>query len=207
LDTIQKRGYVRLEEKRFVPTELGEIVIQLMEEFFPEILNVEFTAHLEEDLDQIEDGKTDWVEILDEFYNPFKERLTYAEKEMEEVEIVDEVSDELCEKCQSPMVYKFGRFGKFLACSAFPECRFTKAILKSTGVTCPNCQQGEIVERKTKKNRLFYGCNRYPDCDFVSWDKPVARPCPKCNSLLVEKKKKKETMIICTNCDYEELKN
>ncbi|SFJ22763.1 type I DNA topoisomerase [Thermoflavimicrobium dichotomicum] len=206
LDTIQKRGYVRLEEKRFVPTELGEIVIQLMEEFFPEILNVEFTAHLEEDLDQIEEGKADWIQILDQFYQPFKERLTFAEEEMKEVEIADEVSDETCEKCQSPMVYKFGRFGKFLACSAFPECRFTKAILKSTGVPCPKCHQGEIVERKSKKNRLFYGCNRYPDCDFVSWDKPVNRPCPKCGSLMVEKKKKKETAIVCTKCDYEEIK-
>ncbi len=207
LDTIQRRGYTRLEDKRFVPTELGEIVIQLMEEFFSDILNVEFTAHMEEKLDQIEEGQADWIQILDQFYAPFQERLTVAEKEMAEIEIADEVSDEKCERCQSPLVYKYGRYGKFLACSAFPECRFTKAILQSTGVTCPVCEQGEIVERKTKKNRLFYGCNRFPDCDFVSWDKPNPRPCPKCASLMVEKKKKKETVIMCTNCDYNEIKD
>ena len=208
LDTIQKRGYVLLEEKRFVPSELGEIVIDLMQQFFPEILNVEFTANLEEDLDKVEEGKADWIEILDRFYHPFQKQLSVAEKEMEEVEIQDEVSGEVCEKCGSPMVYKFGRYGKFLACSAFPDCRNTKPIVKSTGVPCPKCKEGEIVERKSKKSRLFYGCSRYPECDFVSWDRPVPRPCPKCGNLMVEKKaKKKPTMIRCTVCDYEEEKN
>ncbi|MBA4547422.1 type I DNA topoisomerase [Thermoactinomyces intermedius] len=208
LDTIQKRGYVLLEEKRFVPSELGEIVIDLMQQFFPEILNVEFTANLEEDLDKVEEGKADWIEILDRFYHPFQKQLSVAEKEMEEVEIQDEVSGEVCEKCGSPMVYKFGRYGKFLACSAFPDCRNTKPIVKSTGVSCPKCKEGEIVERKSKKSRLFYGCSRYPECDFVSWDRPVPRPCPKCGNLMVEKKaKKKPTMIRCTVCDYEEEKN
>ncbi len=208
LDTIQKRGYVLLEDKRFVPSELGEIVIDLMQQFFPEILNVEFTANLEEDLDKVEEGKADWIEILDRFYHPFQKQLSVAEKEMEEVEIQDEVSGEVCEKCGSPMVYKFGRYGKFLACSAFPDCRNTKPIVKSTGVSCPKCKEGEIVERKSKKSRLFYGCSRYPECDFVSWDRPVPRPCPKCGNLMVEKKaKKKQTMIRCTVCDYEEEKN
>ena len=208
LDTIQKRGYVLLEDKRFVPSELGEIVIDLMQQFFPEILNVEFTAHMEEDLDKVEEGKADWIQILDRFYDPFQKQLSVAEKEMEEVEIKDEVSDEVCEKCGSPMVYKFGRYGKFLACSAFPDCRNTKPILKSTGVACPKCKKGEIVERKSKKSRLFYGCSGYPDCDFVSWDRPVPRPCPKCGSLMVEKRaKKKPAMIRCTSCDYEEEKN
>lgn len=208
LDTIQKRGYVLLEDKRFVPSELGEIVIDLMQQFFPEILNVEFTANLEEDLDKVEEGKADWIEILDRFYHPFQKQLSVAEKEMEEVEIQDEVSGEVCEKCGSPMVYKFGRYGKFLACSAFPDCRNTKPIVKSTGVPCPKCKEGEIVERKSKKSRLFYGCSRYPECDFVSWDRPVLRPCPKCGNLMVEKKaKKKQTMIRCTVCDYEEEKN
>ncbi|MFC7441707.1 type I DNA topoisomerase [Laceyella putida] len=204
LDTIQKRGYVFLKEKRFVPSELGEIVIQLIEEFFPEILNVKFTAHMEDDLDQVEEGKADWIEILDRFYQPFQGRLETAEKEMAEVELEDEVSDEVCEKCGSPMVYKFGRYGKFLACSSFPECRNTKAIIKSTGVTCPKCKEGEVVERKSKKQRTFYGCNRYPDCDFVSWDPPVARPCPKCRGMMVEKKGKKGTVTRCTSCDYTE---
>jgi DNA topoisomerase I len=208
LDTIQKRGYVLLEDKRFVPSELGEIVIDLMQQFFPEILNVEFTANLEEELDKVEEGQADWIEILDRFYHPFQKQLSVAEKEMEEVEIQDEVSGEVCEKCGSPMVYKFGRYGKFLACSAFPDCRNTKPIVKSTGVPCPKCKEGEIVERKSKKSRLFYGCSRYPECDFVSWDRPVPRPCPKCGNLMVEKKaKKKPTMIRCTVCDYEEEKN
>jgi len=203
LETIQKRGYVTLEDKRFVPTELGEIVIELMEEFFPEILNVEFTANMEEELDHIEEGKVDWVKVLDAFYRQFRERLSVAEKEMETVEIQDEVSDETCEKCGRQMVYKFGRYGKFLACSGFPDCRNTKPILKSTGVTCPKCKQGEIVERKTKRRRTFYGCSRYPECDFVSWDQPAPRPCPRCSSLMVIKKKKNETVIHCTECDYE----
>ncbi|MBA4496245.1 type I DNA topoisomerase [Paenactinomyces guangxiensis] len=206
LDTIQKRGYVLLEDKRFVPSELGEIVLELIEEFFPEIINVEFTAHMEEDLDLVEEGKVDWVQVLDRFYQSFEKRLSFAEKEMEEVEIQDEVSDEVCEKCGSLMVYKFGRYGKFLACPSFPECRNTKAIVKSTGVTCPKCEKGEIVERKSKKKRTFYGCNRYPDCDFVSWDRPVPRPCPRCERLMVEKKVKKQPVIRCTECDYQEEK-
>jgi DNA topoisomerase-1 len=203
LETIQKRGYVRMEEKRFVPTELGEIVIELMSEFFPEILNVEFTAHMEEDLDLIEEGKADWIEILDRFYRPFRDRLSLAEREMETVEIEEEESGELCEKCGSPMVYKMGRYGRFLACSAFPECRNTRAIVKSTGVRCPACAEGELVERRSKRGRLFYGCNRYPDCEFVSWNKPVDRPCPRCGKLLVEKKGKKEG-IRCIECAYQE---
>jgi DNA topoisomerase-1 len=148
----------------------------------------------------------DWVQIVDEFYRPFHRRLAIAEKEMEEVEIKDEVSDEVCEKCGSPMVYKMGRYGRFLACSTFPESRNTKPILKSTGVSCPKCGEGEIVERKSKKRRTFYGCSRYPECDFVSWDKPVSRSCPKCGKLMVEKRKKKETVIRCTECGYEEVK-
>ncbi len=205
LETIQKRGYVALEDRRLVPTELGKIVIELMEEFFPEILNTEFTANMEENLDYVEDGKADWVKVLDAFYEEFSERLQVAEEKMKEVEVEDEVSDEVCEKCGSPMVYKFGRYGKFLACSAFPDCRNTKPIVKEIGVTCPDCGKGQIVERKSKKGRKFYGCNRYPDCEFVSWDKPVARRCPKCNGMLVEKKSKKQgTTVQCVNCDYKE---
>lgn len=205
LETVQKRGYVALEEKRFVPTELGEIIITLMEEFFPEILDVEFTAKMESGLDAVEEGITDWVKVLDSFYHDFAKRVAYAEEEMKEVEIKDEESDENCELCGSVMVYKLGRFGKFLACSGFPDCRNTKAIVKEIGVKCPNCETGSIIERKSKKSRIFYGCNRYPECDFVSWDKPIARPCPKCSHMLVEKKRKKQGVsIVCTNCDYQE---
>lgn len=205
LETIQKRGYVALEEKRFIPTELGEIVITLIEEFFPEILNAEFTAHMESDLDEIEEGTANWVQILDAFYGDFAKRVAVAEEEMKEVELKDEESDETCELCGRVMVYKLGRFGKFLACSGFPECRNTKPIVKETGVKCPQCETGHIIERKSKKSRIFYGCNRYPECDFVSWDKPIARPCPKCASLLVEKKRKKQGVsVVCTKCDYQE---
>jgi DNA topoisomerase-1 len=205
LETIQKRGYVALEEKRFVPTELGEIVISLIEEFFPEILDVEFTSQMESDLDAIEEGIANWVKVLDRFYQDFAKRVEVAEEQMEEVELKDEVSDELCEVCGRHLVYKLGRFGKFLACSGFPECRFTKPIVKEVGVTCPQCETGSIIERKSKKSRIFYGCNRYPECDFVSWDKPIARPCPKCSSMLVEKKRKKQGVsIACTKCDYQE---
>ena len=205
LETVQKRGYVALEEKRFVPTELGEIVISLIEEFFPEILDVEFTAHMESDLDGVEEGVADWVKVLDQFYQGFAKRVAVAEEQMEEVELKDEESDESCELCGSVMVYKLGRFGKFLACSGFPDCRNTKPIVKDIGVKCPSCETGMIVERKSKKSRIFYGCNRYPECDFVSWDKPIARPCPKCSSLLVEKKRKKQGVsVVCTKCDYQE---
>lgn len=204
LETIQKRGYIAMEDKKFTPTELGELVIELMEEFFPEILDVEFTAHMEGELDSVEEGKEDWVKILEEFYGPFKKRLEVAEEEMKEIEIQDEVSDEICEKCGKHLVYKMGRFGKFLACSGFPDCRNTKPIIKDTGVECPTCKEGKIVERRSKKGRIFYGCDRYPECEFVSWDKPVDKPCPKCESMLIEKKSRSGGHIQCTQCDHRE---
>ncbi len=206
LDTIQKRGYVQLDAKRFVPTELGEIVHQATLEFFPEIINIEFTAKMEQDLDAVEEGIKRWVEIIDEFYRDFEPRVKHADEVMEKIEIKDEPAGEDCENCGNPMVYKLGRYGKFMACSNFPDCRNTKAIMKPIGVKCPSCKEGEIVERKSKTKRLFYGCNTYPECEFVSWDKPISRPCPKCSALLVEKKLKKGVQIQCTNsdCDYEE---
>ncbi|SDI93538.1 type I DNA topoisomerase [Natribacillus halophilus] len=204
LDTIQRRGYVALQDRRFVPTELGEIVINLIVEFFPEILNVKFTAQMETDLDEVENGQENWIAIIDDFYQGFEKRLKVADQEMEEVEIKDEPVGEDCEECGHPMVYKMGRYGRFMACSNFPDCRNTKAILKPIGVKCPRCQEGNVVERKSKKQRTFYGCDRYPECEFVSWDKPIARPCPKCQSLLVEKKVKKDVRVQCTNCDYRE---
>jgi DNA topoisomerase I len=204
LDTIQKRGYVALENKRFIPTELGEIINELILEFFPEIINVEFTAKMEQGLDDIEDGKVEWVKIIDEFYRDFETRLDKAEKEMAEVEIKDEPAGEDCENCGSPMVFKMGRFGKFMACSNFPDCRNTKPIVKDIGVKCPNCEKGNIIERKSKKRRIFYGCDQFPECDFLSWDKPISRPCPKCEGLLVEKKLKKGIQVQCVKCDYKE---
>ncbi|WP_371017442.1 type I DNA topoisomerase [Pseudalkalibacillus sp. JSM 102089] len=207
LDTIQRRGYVALEDKKFVPTELGEIVLELILEFFQDIINIEFTAGLENDLDKIEDGDAEWISVINEFYQNFEKRLKVAEEEMKEVEIKDEPAGEDCEKCGSPMVIKMGRYGKFMACSNFPDCRNTKPILKEVGVTCPKCKEGNVVERKSKKNRLFYGCDRFPECDFLSWDKPIKRPCPKCGDLLVEKKTKKKKEIKCVNCDFVEEEN
>lgn len=204
LDTIQRRGYVALENRKFVPTELGEIVIRLMEEFFPEIIDVKFTVKMEGDLDSIEEGNREWIEIIDRFYQGFDERLQIAEKEMEKIEIKDEPAGEDCEKCGHEMVYKMGRYGKFLACSNFPDCRNTKAILKEIGVKCPNCKTGNIVERKTKKRRIFYGCDQYPKCEYISWDKPAGRNCPKCDTMLIEKKSKSKTQVQCPSCDYKE---
>ncbi|APH50161.1 MULTISPECIES: type I DNA topoisomerase [Bacillus amyloliquefaciens group] len=204
LDTIQRRGYVGLDNKRFVPTELGQIVLDLIMEFFPEIINVEFTAKMERDLDHVEDGETEWVQIIDSFYTDFEKRVKKAEAEMKEVEIEPEYADEDCELCGSRMVYKMGRYGKFMACSNFPDCRNTKPIVKQIGVKCPKCHEGNIVERKSKKKRVFYGCDRYPECDFVSWDKPIERKCPKCENMLVEKKLKKGIQVQCVECDYKE---
>lgn len=204
LETIIKRGYVSLDNRRFVPTELGEIVIEMIVEYFPEITNVDFTVKMEESLDLVEEGKMQWIRLIDDFYQDFRIKLEVAEKEMESIEIKDEPAGIDCEKCGHPMVYKMGRYGKFMACSNFPECRNTKPILKKIGVTCPTCQKGEVVERKSKKNRVFYGCERYPDCEFVSWDKPVARSCPKCDAYLVEKKTKKKVQVKCSSCDYAE---
>ncbi|KAF6581028.1 MULTISPECIES: type I DNA topoisomerase [unclassified Paenibacillus] len=205
LETIQKRGYVAIEEKKFFPTELGELVIEQMEEFFPEILNVEFTANMEGDLDHVEEGEGNWVKVLSDFYESFEKRLEVAEEEMKEIEIKDEVSDVICDKCGSQMVYKLGRFGKFLACSAFPDCRNTKPIVKDIGINCPTCGEGHVVERRSKKGRIFYGCDRYPECDFVSWDKPSIKPCPSCSSLMVEKRTKQGTKLNCTVCDHSEM--
>lgn len=205
LDTIQRRNYVSLTNKRFIPTELGEIVNELIEDYFPEILDVKFTANMENELDEVEHGKVAWVKVIDKFYKHFEPNVERADKEMEKIEIKDEPAGIDCDICGSPMVYKMGKYGKFLACSNFPECRNTKPIVKEIGVTCPKCGEGHVIERKSKKKRIFYGCDRYPDCDYVSWDKPVERACPKCaEHALVEKKLKKGIQVQCTNCDYKE---
>lgn len=204
LDTIQKRGYVTLDNKRFVPTELGEIVLELIREFFQEILDTEFTAKMEQQFDSVEEGNVEWIKVIDEFYQDFSTHLAIAEAEMEKVEIKDEPAGVDCEECGHPMVFKMGRYGKFMACSNFPDCRNTKPIVKAIGVKCPKCKEGDIIERKSKKHRLFYGCDRYPSCDFISWDKPLPRSCPKCEGTLVEKKLKKGVQVQCVECDYKE---
>lgn len=204
LDTIQKRGYVTLDAKRFIPTELGGIVHQAVNQYFPDIIDIEFTRQMEQRLDHVEEGTIEWRTVIDDFYREFEKHVEVADAEMEKIEIKDEPAGEDCEKCESPMVYKMGRYGKFMACSNFPDCRNTKAIIKPIGVKCPKCKEGEVVERKSKTKRIFFGCDQYPECDYVSWDKPISRPCPKCQHTMVEKRLKKGVQIQCIECDYKE---
>lgn len=207
IETIQKRYYVKLASKRFEPTELGEIVNKLIVEFFPDIVNVTFTAEMEQKLDDVEIGKEQWQKVIDGFYQPFKLELAKAESQMEKIQIKDEPAGFDCDVCGQPMVIKLGKYGKFYACSNFPDCRNTKQIVKAIGVTCPLCQEGQVIERKSKRNRIFYGCDRYPACEFTSWDKPVGRSCPKCDHYLVEKKVRGGgKQVVCPNEDYEEEK-
>ncbi|MCO5215193.1 MAG: type I DNA topoisomerase [Thermomicrobiales bacterium] len=200
--TLQARNYVTLEERKLVPTELGFVVNDLLVEHFPDIFDVNFTSQMEAELDDIASGERDWVPTLAEFYAPFTATLKNAEQTMERVKIRDEPTDEVCEKCGSPMVIKLGKFGKFMACSAFPECRNSKPLLTRIGVECPTCHQGEIVERRSKRGRKFYGCERYPDCDFVSWNKPVKEPCPNCGGVLGEIGRGGERLK-CNSCGWQ----
>lgn len=204
IETLRKRYYIKMVAKRFEPTELGEIVNDMLTQYFPQIVDTEFTAEMEHELDAIEEGKNQWVDVLNTFYKDFEKDLSKAEASMEKVVIKDEPAGFDCSECGNPMVIKIGRYGKFYACSNFPDCRHTEAIVKKIGVTCPQCHKGDIIERQSKKNRLFYGCNRYPDCDFVSWDKPISRPCPKCGAYLTEKTSRKGHEIKCSSCDYKE---
>lgn len=197
ISTIQNRGYVEKYEKRLYPTELGEIVNDLLIEYFPDIINVQFTAQMEEDLDRIAGGEREWPSVLAEFYAPFSKAVTHAEHHMPEVDIADQPTGELCEKCGSPMVLKFGRYGKFEACSNFPECRNAKPHLVKLGIACP-ADGGELVERRTKKGRVFYGCSNYPECEWSSWKRPLPNPCPNCGGLLVQKNRQ---WAQCTECE------
>ena len=186
IDTILTREYVEKKEKQFAPTELGVIVTNLLKEFFPAIVDVKFTADMEKELDAVEEGKMHWQELLKGFYPPFEEKLDYAQEAMGKVEITPEESGEVCEKCGRPMVYKKGRFGRFLACSGFPECKNTKSIVKEVGVACMACG-GKIQERKSRTGKLFYGCTNYPACQYMTWDKPIEELCPLCGTQMTEK--------------------
>ncbi|MGI6357528.1 MAG: type I DNA topoisomerase [Bacillota bacterium] len=205
IETIQSRGYVVREQKRFYPTELGRIVVELLKEYFARVIDVEFTAGMEADLDAVEDGEADWVKVLDQFYGPFQKDLEHAEKEMQAVSIAPMETDVICELCGRNMVIKTGRYGQFLACPGFPDCRNTKPLIKETGVGCPKCE-GALVERRSRKGRVFYGCSKYPDCDFVVWNKPVPQGCPKCGGLMVEKRQGGKLRHVCINteCRHEE---
>ena len=205
MGTIVSKGYVAREDKLFFPTELGTVVSDLLEDYFKDILNVEFTANLENKLDQIESGEVPWKQVIGNFYPPFNEDLKRAEEEIGEIEIKDEVTDKLCEKCGRNLVIKYGRYGKFLACPGFPECRNAKPFLEEIGVSCPECG-GTIVQRRSKKGRKFYGCNRFPECDYISWNKPTNEKCPECDTRLVEKiGRNRDTKLVCPNekCDFE----
>ena len=176
----------------------------MMEEHFKDIVDVNFTAAMEDSLDDIEMNKKEWKKVVGDFYGPFSEESKKADSVIEKVKIEDQPTGEICELCGKPLVIKTGRFGDFIACSGYPECKNTKPIIKSIGVKCPSCGN-EIVARKSKKGRLFYGCTGYPKCNMVFWNKPVDKPCPKCGSLLTEKKTKKKELV-CSNpdCGYTE---
>ena len=204
ISTIISRGYVSREKKRLYPTELGIMVTDMMEKYFSEIVDTEFTANMETKLDEVEEGSADWREILREFYPGFIKTLHTAEKEIEKIEVRDEVSDVPCDQCGAMMVYKMGRYGRFLACPNFPDCRNTKPILTYIDAPCPKCGK-RLLEKISKKNRKFYGCESYPECDFVSWDQPVTEKCPQCGSYMVEKRNARgEKLHLCSNenCRY-----
>ncbi|NBI07847.1 type I DNA topoisomerase [Senegalia massiliensis] len=201
ISTILSRGYVLIENKSFKPTELGFIVTDLLIEYFKNIINEEFTAEMENKLDKVEEGKIIWKNVISDFYDDFKGVLKVAEDEIEEIDM-DEETDIECEKCGRNMVIKHGRYGRFLACPGYPDCKNTKPILNKLNIDCPKCKDGEIIERKSKKGRKFYGCTNYPECDFVSWDMPINEKCPECNNILTKKTTKKGTTIKCIECDY-----
>lgn len=198
LSNIQDRGYIeQIENRRLKPTDLGFVINHLLVTHFTEIMDVGFTAQMEDKLDAVEEGKQDWIQLLRDFYTPFKQTLDRAAVEMPIVRLEDEKTDIQCDVCGAPMVIKRGRYGKFLSCSNFPRCKNAKPL--TTGVRCPKCKQGELREKKSKKGRIFYGCSRYPDCDFAVWDKPVPDPCPKCGSLMVQGAR---GSVRCVNGDY-----
>ncbi|MDD2417957.1 MAG: type I DNA topoisomerase [Oscillospiraceae bacterium] len=204
ITTILSREYIEREGKALKPTVLGEITTGVMKEQFSEIVDVDFTANMEKQLDAVDSGKTDWVKALEDFYGNFSKTLGLAEKSAtgERIVIPDEVSDVVCEQCGKNMIIKSGRYGKFLACPGYPECKNTKKIIKKTGGICPKCG-GTIVAQKTKRNRIFYGCSNYPDCDFMTWNEPSDKVCPKCGKTLYRKKGKAGGLFCATEgCEY-----
>jgi DNA topoisomerase-1 len=203
ISTIQLRNYVeKNKDRRFEPTQVGISVNEMLISHFPEIVDIKFTANMEKSLDEIAEGKEDWKNLLKKFYVPFNQNLESKYEEVERKTPEAEPTDKICPKCGKEMMIKIGRFGKFLACSGFPECKHTETIVnekQKTGVTCPKCNQGELIQKKSKRGKIFYGCPNWPDCDFALWDKPTGNICPKCNSLMVEKGKKEK----CSNKNCE----
>ena len=205
ISTILARGYVAREAKSLYPTELGSVVTDLMKEYFTDIVDVEFTANMETLLDRVEEGQEEWKKVIGDFYTPFESVLKKAEDEVSKIKVADEVSDVQCEKCGRMMVYKMGRFGKFLACPGFPECRNTKNITVELGVPCPKCG-GKVLIRNSKRGKLYYGCEHNPSCDFMTWDKPINEKCQVCGSIKVEKRTKGGIKHVCSNKECENSK-
>lgn len=205
ITTITSREYVKREAKTLYPTELGEVMTNLLKERFPKIVNYKFTAQMEEKLDEVEHGQEEWVELLDEFYSDFDKTLKKAKEEMEGVklQLKEDQTDIICDKCGRQMVVKVGRYGKFIACPGYPECKNVLKFVEKTGVKCPKCN-GDVIVKHTKKKRVFYGCSNYPECDFVSWNEPVNERCPQCGGILFKKKGKKPKLYCETEgCGFE----
>lgn len=205
IETLLAREYVVREQRRLVPTELGRVVVELLSRYFPKIVDVHFTAEIESQLDQVEAAELEWQEILRRFYEPFQAELAQAEEDIGRVAVPDETTDEVCERCGRPMVVKHGRFGKFLACSGYPDCTFTKPYLEKAGGSCPRCG-APLVVRRTRRGRQFYGCSRYPSCDFVTWYRPSEERCPRCQSSMAYKRRGQQESLVCLRegCGYEE---
>ena len=203
LSTIQERNYIEKNtERRFRPTEIGIVVNDLLVNHFSKIVDIKFTAEMEEDLDEIAEGQKKWVPVIREFYTPFEENLKQKYEEVSKKDITEKPTEKKCPKCGAPLLIRLGKFGRFYACSKFPKCKYTESLEKKTlGIKCPKCKKGEIVEKRTKRGKIFYGCNQFPQCDFALWDKPTGEICPKCKSLLVETKRKQ---IKCSSkeCDF-----
>jgi DNA topoisomerase-1 len=197
LSTIQDRGYAFREGKRLIPTETGILVNDLLVEHFPEIVDTKFTAVMEEDLDAVAEGESHWTDVVSEFYKEFAPQVERAQKELPAVKAALEKIGRVCPQCSSELVIRYGRFGKFISCSSFPDCRYTEPWLEKIGVKCPDCEHGEIVIRKTRKGRIFYGCSNYPECQFTSWKRPLATPCPACGGTLIVANKKEVQCLRC----------
>ena len=202
ISTIIERQYVKKEKKQIVPTELGEIVTELMKNNFAEIVNVDLTADMEEKLDEVETQNKDWKKLISEFYGPFEDELEKAQKEVKKVEMPDRPAGIICDKCGAEMVYKSGRFGEFIACPNYPTCKNTKPIKNTIKTPCPLCG-GTVVQKRSKKGSIFYGCDNYPECKFVSWDMPIEEKCPKCGAYMVLKKGKSSSYKKCSNPECE----
>ncbi len=202
IETLKQRRYVVVEDRKLVPTELGMLVTDLLVQHFPDVVDVNFTSRLEEELDEIASGEREWVPVVREFYEPFHRQVEAAERNIERVRIADQPTDEVCELCGRPMVIKESRYGRFLSCSGFPECKNKRPLLEKIGVTCPQCGEGEIVQRRSKKGRTFYGCSRYPACTFVSWERPTGERCPQCGGALVVSVRRGQETVHCSSCSY-----